>query len=593
MKKLLSILILLLASSANGMDVEKDSRVLNLNGCTGFLVDGNYIVSAKHCLESLGKRITLNKTSGLTADLVYVPSSSDGPIVYHVKGKRYSSFRVADQVPPSGSPVYSIGFPGGSYAVITGKMIGTLDPARSENAVSLRVNPGHSGGPLFSDDGEVIGVALSVPNNLDVNRSNFASWGSVKKAISEAKRSTGDKSSPTFNKELVVFSYVGCQPCKNLNDELDYAELERNGIKVTKVILDGNKWSDQALVSEYRAMNGKSPESFPTIWLRGSNQVKVGYKKGTRLSVFGWIMNGFKNIGRFFFGDNLRGEIEDDPEFSTPAPTPVPDNDIPLPGDLEESPVEPKVEPQTYIEEVQWENVSIVIAAKKQDIGYTRGKALEIALKAIKGPIQRANAEYFEGKANIVFVDERTQPGKYSSLLTAAGVDFERFYVIVLVKKQSLGLKGLIASKVESSILEKLPEGIPLEVIFERVHSDSYFAITQSLTVSDAPVEALTEGSIKDDIINSLKGQIDGVKNDLTNIKVPDDATIADKVKANILPAVLEAAKSKDEDGTERTWVMRIMAGVLALFGVGKGVGGVRGYLAGRAMKKAKEMMQA
>jgi hypothetical protein len=589
MKKLLSILILLLATSANGMDVEKDSRVLNLNGCTGFLVDGNYIVSAKHCLESLGRKITLSKKNDITAELVYVPGSPDGPIVYHVKGKRYNSFRVADQVPPSGSPVYSIGFPGGSYAVITGKMIGTLDPSRSENAVSMRVNPGHSGGPLFSENGEAIGVALSVPNNLDVNRSNFASWGSLKKAMNEAKRSTGFKASPTVQKELVIFSYVGCVPCQNLNDELDYAELKRNGIKVTKVMLDGNKWSNTALVAEYKAKNGKNPSSFPTIWIRGSDQVKVGYKKGTRLSVFGWIMNGFKNIGRFFFGDNLQGEIEDNPEFSTPAPTPVPNDDVPLPDKLDK----PPVEPQTQIETVAWENVSIVIAAKKQDIGYTRGKALEIALKAIKGPIQRANAEYFEGKANIIFVDERTQPGKYSSFLSAAGVDFDRFYVIVLVKKQSLGLKGFIASKVESSILEKLPEGVPIEIVFERIHSDSYFAITQSLEVSDTPVEPLAEGSIKDDIINSLKGQIDGVKNDLTNIKVPDDATIAEKVKANILPAVLEAAKSKDEDGTERTWVMRLMAGAMALFGVGKGVGGVRGWLAGRAMNKAKEMLKA
>ena len=586
MKKLLSILILLLATSANGMDVEKDSRVLNLNGCTGFLVDGNYIVSAKHCLESLGRKITLSKKNNITAELVYVPGSPDGPIVYYVKGKRYNSFRVADQVPPSGSPVYSIGFPGGSYAVITGKMIGTLDPSRSENAVSMRVNPGHSGGPLFSENGEAIGVALSVPNNLDVNRSNFASWGSLKKAMNEAKRSTGFKASPTVQKELVIFSYVGCVPCQNLNDELDYAELKRNGIKVTKVMLDGNKWSNTALVAEYKAKNGKNPSSFPTIWIRGSDQVKVGYKKGTRLSVFGWIMNGFKNIGRFFFGDNLQGEIEDNPEFSTPAPTPVPNDDVPLPDKLDK----PPVEPQTQIETVAWENVSIVIAAKKQDIGYTRGKALEIALKAIKGPIQRANAEYFEGKANIIFVDERTQPGKYSSFLSAAGVDFDRFYVIVLVKKQSLGLKGFIASKVESSMLKKLPEGVPIEIVFERIHSDSYFAITQSLEVSDTPVEPLAEGSIKDDIINSLKGQIDGVKNDLTNIKVPDDATIAEKVKANILPAVLEAAKSKDEDGTERTLIMRGMAFILSLLGLSQGVGGVRGFLAKRAMKKVKEV---
>lgn len=583
MKKLLAILILLLSTSTNGMDLERDDRVLNLNGCTGFIVDGNYIVTAKHCLELLGNEITLNKKNSIVAKLVYVPNTTDGPIVYHIKGQRYRSFKIADKVPPSGSDVHSIGFPGGSYAVLTGKMIGILNKSKQENVVGLRVNPGHSGGPLFSENDEIIGVALSVPHDLDINQSNFASWGSVVKAMDTARAKTNYKGRSIKQKEVVIFSYTGCAPCRNLDEELDYAELDRQNIKVTKVILDGNTWSNQAMVEEFYKVNGKRPDAFPTIWIRDSDQYKTGYQRGTRLSVLGWIINGFKSIGLFLFGSDPSGEIKDEAPYTSP-PSVIPED---VPGPISD----PPVEPQTYIEEVDWDNVSIVIAAKKQDIGYTRGKALEIALKAIKGPIQRANAEYFEGKADIFLVDERTQPVKYSALLTAAGVDFERFYVIVLVKKQSLGLKGLIASKVESSILDKLPEGIPIEIVFERVHSDSYFAITQSLQVSDEPVKPLEEGSsIKDDIINSLKKEIDGVKEGLANVNVPDDASIAEKVKARIIPAVLEASKSETEDGTERTWIMRAMAGIMTLLGLSQGVGGVRGFLAKRAMKKVKEV---
>ena len=578
MKKLLSALILLLSVSANGMEVEKDNRVLNLNGCTGFIVDGNYLLTAKHC--QLGNTVVLNSSRDISARLVYTTNEEDGPVVYHIPGDRLKSFKVAEAVPPSGSKVYSIGYPGGNYAVLTGTMVGNIGK-KTENAVRMRVNPGHSGGPLLSENGEIIGIALSVSQDLDINSSNFASWGSIVEAMKKAKERTGDRA---YTKELVIFSYEGCVPCSNLDSELDYSELNRNGIKVTKVILNGNKWSDQFLVDEFARVNRKEVDGFPTIWIRGSKQYKVGYQKGTKLSVLGWIINGFKNIGLFLFGNDSSGEIKDEREFTPMPDSTLPDNvPTPLPEEL-------PVEPQVYKTDIDWENISIVIAAKKQDIGYTRGKALEIVLKSIKGPIQRANDEYFEGKADIVFVDERTQPVKYSSFVTAAGVDFDRFYVIVLVKKQDLGLKGLIASKVEASILDKLPEGIPVEIVFERVHSDSYFAITQSLTVSDTPPEIVDpEGSIKDDIINAVKAEIAGVKSDISNIDLPDDASFADKVKANVIPAVIEAAKTKNEDGTERTWLMRLMAGALALIGTAQGVGGVRGFLLKRAMTKAKD----
>jgi len=589
MKKLLSILILLLSTSANGMDVEKDDRVLNLNGCTGFIVDGNYIVSAKHCLESLGQKITLNKSKGITAELVYVPTTKDGPIVYHIKGeKQYRSFKIADAVPPSGSSVYSIGFPGGSYAVLTGKMIGTIDRAKIQNAVSMRVNPGHSGGPLLSENGEVIGVTLSVPHDLDVNYSNFASWGATTKAVNAARGKTGYKGKLTYQKELVIFSYVGCAPCRNLENELDYAELARQNIKVTKVILNGNKWSNQDMVEEFYAKNGKRPSAFPTIWIRNSNKYKTGYERGTKLSVLGWIINGFKSIGLFLFGSGPSGEILDDAPYTTP---PEQGPELELSPDLEGEPIssEPPVEPETFVETIDWDNVSIIIAAKKQDIGYTRGKALEVVLRAIRGPIKRANAEYFEGKADIILVDERTQPAKYSSFLTAAGVDVDRFYVMVLVKKQSLGLKGLIASTVEASILKKLPEGVPIEIVFERIHEDSYFAVTQSLKVSDTPVEPIDENSnIKEDIIASLKGELGIMRGELSNIKVPDEGSIVDRVKAGLIPAVTAAAASKNEDGTEKTWMMRVMAGLMALVGGAQGVGGARKWLANRAMKKVQ-----
>ena len=39
--------------------IKIDSRVVQLPGCTGFVVNGNYLLTAKHCLPGLGKTVTL------------------------------------------------------------------------------------------------------------------------------------------------------------------------------------------------------------------------------------------------------------------------------------------------------------------------------------------------------------------------------------------------------------------------------------------------------------------------------------------------------------------------------------------------------
>ena len=234
---------------------------------------------------------------------------------------------------------------------------------------------------------------------------------------------------------------------------------------------------------------------------------------------------------------------------------------------------------------IEWENVSIIIAAKQTGLSYVRSKVASIALKAIKGPLQRANAEIFEGKANLFFVDERTQPNKYASFTGAAGVDPNPFYIIVLVQKQSLGLKGLIAGKVERSIKDKIPEDTPVEIIFERVHKGSYAAITESLKVADQTPEE-KEVSLKDAIVSELKEDLGDLKGNLAGIVIPSKDEITGTVIKNLGPAIAELKKSQDEDEEERSIFQRITAALLALIGASHATGGIRGFIANRAMKK-------
>jgi thiol-disulfide isomerase/thioredoxin len=464
MKALLSLIVAASLVSQAKAELSTDPRVLKLDGCTGFMVEGNYLFTAKHCLEGLGRTISFKSTKDpskkIVAKLVHVTSRSDGPIVYYLPSdgpRPYKSFNIASSAPPMNSLVHTIGYPGGSYAITYGKVSG--GNGRDVNHVSMRISPGNSGGPLLNEKDEVVGVAQAVDAPISSNNSYFGGWGITKEALYEAKKVTSNTSKSSdveYKADVVIFTADWCPSCKVLEREMPVSYFNEKGLRVLKVKSKSGKWSDPDLVKEFKSKTGTDVPGLPTVWARGTDKYQTGYSSGRRLSLFGFLMRPDE------YGDNI----------DLPPPPP--------PGDEPPAPTE---------EVINWENVSIIIAAKQTNLSYVRGKVASIALKAIKGPLARANAEVFEGKANLFFVDQRTQPNRYASFSQAAGVDPDPFYIIVLVQKQSLGLKSLIAGKVERSIKDKIPEGTPVEIIFERIHKASYIAITESLKVADQTPE--------------------------------------------------------------------------------------------------------
>lgn len=604
MRTLISLVMALsLASQTHAQTqqtIKTDTRVLNLGGCTGFMVDGNYLFTAKHCLNGLGNTITFKSKKDpnkkIEAKLIYVTKYSDGPIVYFLPSdgeKPYKSFKMAKGAPEIGELVHTVGYPGGNYAVTYGKVAG--GNGIDVNYVKMRISPGNSGGPLVNEKDEIVGVAQAVDTELTSNNSYFGGWGITKKALDEAKKSKGIKRElpkAKYKADVVIFTADWCPSCKVLEKEMPVSYFNEKGLNVIKVQNTQSGWSDPKLAQEFRSKTGTNVPGLPTVWARGTNKYQTGYSSGRRLSLLGFIVQGFRSIGVLLFGNGPGGEIV--PE-QAPLPPSPPSPNVPAPPSEDDaeigdplsapSPPDEDAPPAPTEEVIDWENVSIIVAAKKNDLGYVRNKIATIALKAIKGPLQRANAEVFEGKANLFFVDERTQPNRYASFTQAAGVDPSPFYIIVLVKKQSLGLKSLIAGKVERSVKDKIPEGTPVEIVFERIHKGSYVAITESLTVADQTPEE-KEVSLKDAIVSEIKADLGDLKGNVAGIVVPSKDEITGTVIKNLGPAIEELKKSQDEDEEERTIFQRVIAALLALIGASHASGGIRGFLANRAMKK-------
>jgi hypothetical protein len=86
--------------------------------------------------------------------------------------------------------------------------------------------------------------------------------------------------------------------------------------------------------------------------------------------------------------------------------------------------------------------------------------------------------------------------------------------------------------------------------------------------------------------VSEIKADLGDLKGNVAGIVIPSKDEITGTVIKNLGPAIAELQKSQDEDEEERSVFQRLIAGLLALIGASHATGGIRGFLANRAMKK-------
>lgn len=430
----LCLSFLLLADTA--FAAERDA-VVQIGGCTGVCVHPQGIIlSAKRCQHPHTITIEINGRS-ITAERVFTTSDPDGPVAYLAKNQtKLPWIPLARTVPPPGARVSSEGWPSRDNRRVYQRAAGTIvngvhlryqGQRLPVNLTTLRTAPGWSGGPLLNDRGEVCGLL----HGGNPQESYFISFAATKKAYDAA---VAAMRAPEIKQRMYVFTSATCIPCQRFKQDFESDATFRAAIesRFSVVMVDVNE--QPQLARDYHVT------AVPTFLVPGLSNVTAYEGKA-------WLLAKLSSSGN--------------------APKPPARRDL-------------VVEPEM----VDWSDVQVIVLIAEQPSGAIRGRLREKALSLANGTIERRLSDATQGKADVLIIAQRIEPERYSALADAAGIGVNRLAVVVLVARQSLGLKGLIASRLEDALRDRLGR-VPIDVIFERAHPEDYAAVRDALFVVD------------------------------------------------------------------------------------------------------------
>lgn len=142
---------------------------------TGFFVSNDgYIVTNNHVINN-AKKILVTTSYGASHEAKVIKKDVNNDLVIlKISGKNYPFINISSSSEiQRGEKVYTLGFPQisiqGSEPKLTDGVISSLSGLGDEPTtfqITNPIQPGNSGGPLFTEDGDVIGVIVSTLDAL-------------------------------------------------------------------------------------------------------------------------------------------------------------------------------------------------------------------------------------------------------------------------------------------------------------------------------------------------------------------------------------------------------------------------------------------
>ena len=361
MKRILTAAILLCASVAQGAIQDAVGTIGGGCSCVVISPDG-YVLTAEHCQPGETATVTLGdmwyKAKRVNA---VVRNGVDEAVLYKITTATLLTFApVSLDVPEAGDKVSSMGYPNGKWAESSGEILSVSgefgkksnDPRSLDTSYVIHVNfgaaGGNSGGPLFNEAGEVVGLT----STTSPDGSRCIGWGSISKAtdgITFVQRFRREKT------HVLAFGYPGCPPCdRHKRDEAAgmFPDIEFEYVNV-KTPEGWERFVKLGAAIERATAGSPRPFKFrqrvPAFHRKGEAVIVYDYGAGDDKRLLGWLMETIRiplTLTESLFGliyPNADGGVDvPGPENSTPFEEPSVDVTPPAAAPTPKEPVPPK-----------------------------------------------------------------------------------------------------------------------------------------------------------------------------------------------------------------------------------------------------------
>lgn len=348
MKHLLTIAILFTASPVFAEGAIADAVVL-IGGCSGVCVDPDGIIlTAKHCDLPEVVDVTFPNRKPVKAHRIYVGPDAEDLLAFDADDSGWPSATVATELPKAGDAVWSAGYPATgpehlrTFKLAKGKMTGGSEMTFGRdgipvgkfkaNTVDFVTGPGWSGGPLFNENGAVLGV-LSAGNE---DGSIYISWAATRRAMDAVVPRQFER-----KPHMYVFGMKNCGGCIAFNrDEAagffkDY-DIEHVDIETP----EGNKLFYDLIAALEKANptfadRDTSLDGVPAFHVAGRATMQFGYSPGRSGAqrLRSWLLETLRLP--LTIPETVVGAITDGPGVS-----PLPPKWNPVPDPISTPPVE-------------------------------------------------------------------------------------------------------------------------------------------------------------------------------------------------------------------------------------------------------------